>query len=378
MPDPLPHASLPEDIGIDSRQWRVACDLLDSWTAGPKPIIPGGTLLVGRRGQILAPHFSGRHGPEPDAEPIRRDAVFLLASITKPLTYLAGMMLVERGLLSLDDLITTHLPAFAANGKEEIRVHHLFTHTSGLPDMLANDLDLRKSHAPLEEFVRCAIHDTTPAFKPGEDFRYQSMGTLIVAEIVRVLTGQTIHDFLRREIFEPLGLASTRLGIGDIDPARGVRVLPNFDTEYGWNSAYWRQLGSPWGGMFSSPEDLAVICQLMLNGGQYDGIRLISPATVRAMTENRLDDYPNLPEPIRRTRPWGLGWALNHPGQDDTWGDLLSRRVYGHIGITGTIAWIDPERDAFCTILTSLPRLRPGAPSRFSRLSNAVAAAFVG
>lgn len=377
----MPHLPLttPDDIGLDARQLRVAYDLLDEWTGGDHPAVPGGAILVGRHGKMVAPHFSGRQGPEPDAPAIRADGVFLLASITKPLTYLAGMMLVERGLMTLNDPVAMHLPDFAAHHKEEIRVHHLFTHTSGLPDMLENDTALRRSHAPLEAFVSGAIRDTMPAFQPGADFHYQSMGTLVVAELVRVLSGMTIHDFLRREVFEPLGLASTSLGIGAIDPARAVRVQTppaQAGGDWGWNSDYWRKFGAPWGGGFSSPADFAVICQMMLNGGRIGDTRIISPATARAMTENRLEDYPDLPELIRRTRPWGLGWALNHPGQPDAWSDLLSRRVFGHIGSTGTMAWMDADRDGFCLIFTSA--IRANAPWRLTRLANAMAAAFEG
>jgi len=127
--------------------------------------------------------------------------------------------------------------------------------------------------------------------------------------------------------------------------------------------------------MFSTPEDFAVLCQLMLNGGEYDGRRLLSPWTVELMTTNRLDDYPALPEPIRRTQPWGLGWRMNHVGDDDTWSDLLDRQVFGHTGATGTTVWIDRRREGFCILFTTAIRER--APWRLVRLSNAIAASFI-
>ncbi|RIK46490.1 MAG: hypothetical protein DCC58_03100 [Chloroflexi bacterium] len=126
--------------------------------------------------------------------------------------------------------------------------------------------------------------------------------------------------------------------------------------------------------MFSTPDDMALLFQMLLNGGELGGVRLLSPATVQAMTGNRLDDLPELPEPIRRTRPWGLGWRLNHRASDDTFGDLLGPRAYGHLGATGTMCWIDPDRDGFCLLLTTAPRDK--APWRLVHLSNAVAAAF--
>jgi CubicO group peptidase (beta-lactamase class C family) len=146
-------------------------------------------------------------------------------------------------------------------------------------------------------------------------------------------------------------------------------------SDFGWNSRYWQELGAPWGGMFSAPEDFARICQLMLNGGELGGVRLLSPHTVRVATTNRLDDQPDLPEPVRRTQPWGLGWRLNHRAMPDNWGDALGPRVFGHTGATGTICWMDPDREGFCLLFTNA--LRAAAPWRLVQLSNIVASAFV-
>jgi CubicO group peptidase (beta-lactamase class C family) len=93
------------------------------------------------------------------------------------------------------------------------------------------------------------------------------------------------------------------------------------------------------------------------------------------MTTNRLYDQPDLPEPIRRTRPWGLGWQLNSPGTSSSWGDLLGDRVFGHTGATGTMCWIDPERQGFCLLLTT--GIRSKAPWRLVHLSNIVSASFL-
>jgi CubicO group peptidase (beta-lactamase class C family) len=368
----------PEDIGIDAKRLRAAYDLLDSWTAGRTAVVPGGAILVGRRGKVLPPHFSGRQGPEPDAPTIRKDGLFLMASITKPVVYTAAMMLVERGLLNLTDPVVRYIPEFRAHGKETTLVAHLFTHTSGLPDMLDNNAELRKKHAPIQTFLDAASKETVPLFKPGTGLSYQSMGTAVVAEIIQRLSKLTTAEFLKKEIFDPLGLKSTALGSKGFDRDRLVRVeVPDYQagTDFSWNSRYWQELGSPWGGLFSTPEDFAVICQLMLSGGAVNDMRLLAPATVRTMTTNRLDDYADLPEGVRRTRPWGLGWRLNHPGTPESWGDLLDRTVFGHTGATGTTVWIDPRADGFCILLTTA--LREKAPWRLVHLSNAVAAAFV-
>jgi CubicO group peptidase (beta-lactamase class C family) len=303
--------------------------------------------------------------------------MFLLASITKPITYLGAMILVQRGLLSLSDRVTHYLPEFAAHHKDETLVSHLFTHTSGMPDMLPDNAEMRRTHASLETFMQGAIRDTVPLFTAGADFSYQSMGTLVVAKIIQELSGLRIDQFLKREIFDPLELESIAMGSKGLQRERLVRVqTPEYqaDSDFGWNSTYWQEFGAPWGGMFSSPEDFSVICQMLLNGGQYGDVRLLAPDTVRMMTTNRLNDYPNVPEPIRRTQPWGLGWQLNPVGTSKSWSDLLDRNVFGHTGATGTMAWIDRQRDGFCLLFTTAIRSR--APWRLVHLSNAIAASF--
>jgi CubicO group peptidase (beta-lactamase class C family) len=367
----------PEEIGLDPKRLEVAYKLLESWTAGEMPPLPGAALAVGRMGRIVEPRRFGKQGPEAGAGSMRDDAVFLMASITKPLTYMAALILVERGLLNLGDPVTRHLPDFAAHHKDATRVIHLFTHTSGLPDMLANNVELRRQNAPLERFIEGAIRDTVPLFPPGTGFSYQSMGTLVVAELVRKLSGLSIHEFLRREIFGPLGMSSTSLGSQGLEPERIVRLRTPADQEHSWdwNSRYWHELGAPWGGMFSTPGDMAIICDLMLRGGERGGVRLLAPSTVGLMTSNRLDDLPDVPEPLCRTKAWGLGWQMNHPFADDSLCDLLSRDAFGHLGATGTLMWIDPGSHGFLVLCTSCPR--DFAPWRLVAVSNAVAAAFV-
>lgn len=374
---PLPVAA-PADLGLDPRRLQHAYDRLDEWTRVPNAPVPGGAILVGRHGKALAPRFFGRQGPEADAAPIRPDSLFLMASITKPVVYMAAMILVERGKLNLTDPVTRYVPEFVAHNKGAVLVSHLFTHTSGLPDMLPNNADLRRKHADLKTFYAAAAKDTTLAFAPGTNVSYQSMGTAVVADIVERLSGLSVAEFLKREIFDPLGLASTRLGAAGLDRDRIVRVqLQDYQvgSDFHWNSRYWQDLGAPWGGMFSTPADFAVILQLLLNGGAVGGVRVLSPAAVRMMTTNRLDDYPDLPEPLRRTQPWGLGWRLNHPGTPGSWGDLLGRDVFGHTGATGTLVWADPRTGTFAVLLTNA--LREKAPWRLTHLSNAVAAAVV-
>jgi CubicO group peptidase (beta-lactamase class C family) len=154
-----------------------------------------------------------------------------------------------------------------------------------------------------------------------------------------------------------------------------VRVPPELEreTDWNWNSAYWLGLGAPWGGLITSPGDFARFCQMMLHQGVLDGVRILSPASVRAMTANQLAALPEVPEEDRRCRPWGLGWRLNWPGHSDNFGDLLGPRAYGHWGATGTVCWIDPDTETFCVLFTTRPQEPEGR--YLARVCNLVASA---
>ena len=367
----------PAEIGFDPERLELAYSMLEDWTSGPEAAIPGGAILVGRNGRTVEPRFFGRQGPEGDASPIRRDGMFLLASITKPLTYTAAMMLIERGEVTLSDPVVHYIPEFAANHKNDVRLLHLMTHTSGMPDMLPNNVELRRRHATLAEFTKGAI-EVAPLFQAGTEVSYQSMGTLITSEIVQRVSGLSIAEFLRREIFDPLQMRDTALGSRGLEQRRLVRVeVPEFQigTDFHWNSPYWRELGVPWGGLFSTPSDFAMLLALFLNEGEIGGVRLLSPAAVRTMTTNRLPTLPEIPEAQRRTQGWGLGWRMIVAAAPSSYCDLLSPRAFGHTGATGTMVWMDPASGAFALIFTT--GLRANAPWRLVHLSNALAGALV-
>jgi CubicO group peptidase (beta-lactamase class C family) len=372
MPE-VPLAS-PQALGLDPVRLDRVWDLLRHWTETDR--VPAAALCVGRHGRMLEPRFFGRQRPGGEA-PLRRDALFLVASITKPVTATAVVLLVERGLVMLEDPVSRYVPAFTGHGKEEVQLRHLLTHTSGLPDMLPDNDVLRAAHRPLADFVAGACR-TPLLFAPGSRVSYQSSGFALLAEVVHQVTGVTLQDFLRREVFDPLGMADTSLGWQPEkkDRLALVRLSPEQQkADWNWTTPYWLGFGAPWGGLITSPADFARFCALMLNGGSLGGVRILSPAAVGAMTGNQLARMPQVPEEDRRCRPWGLGWKLSWPGQAENLGDLLGARAYGHWGATGTLCWLDPDNDLFGILFTTEPR---GAESRFLvRVSNAVMAAVV-
>jgi CubicO group peptidase (beta-lactamase class C family) len=364
----------PEAMGLDPTRLQRAYDLLHKWIDTDK--VPAAGVCVGRNGMVLQPRLVGRQRPDGDV-PLRQDALFLVASVTKPVTVTAVMLLVERGLLTLEDKVASFVPRFAAKDKGAIEVRHLMTHTSGLPDMVTDNTRLRAGHKPFSTFVEAVCQEPL-LFPPGTKVSYQSMGTAMLGEIVHQVSGKTLPEFLRKEIFEPLGMSDTSLGW---DPAKKERIAAvridahALKTDWHWNSPYWLGFGAPWGGMITSPSDMARFCQMMLNGGKLGEVRILSPATIRTMTVNHLATMPQVPEDERRCRPWGLGWRLHWQGHSNNFGDLLGPRTFGHYGSTGTLVWIDPDTAAFLVLFTTQPQDPEG---RFlSRLSNMIAAAMV-
>ncbi|MBN8734482.1 MAG: beta-lactamase family protein [Acidobacteria bacterium] len=327
------------------------------------------SLLVARHGRIVLNRGFGRISPAADSKPAAPNTVYLLASITKPVAACALMLLVERGLVSLDDAVSVYLPEFDAADRRAARVRDLLTHTSGLPDMLPENTALRRAHAPLSEFTRLALK-TPLLYPPRTAFQYQSMGLLLAGEIVERITKQRLRDFLARELFTPLGMTSSALGLGPfrIEDTAWCQTGPGNAADlasFGPNSPYWRDMGHPWGGMHSTTHDLALLLQTFLNGGALGPTRVFSPATVAAMTRDHNTAI---------AKPWGLGWGLASSPVWCYFGELVSPRTFGHSGATGTVAWADPDTGLLCVILTTRPSGDDNG-GLLRRVSNAVAAA---
>jgi CubicO group peptidase (beta-lactamase class C family) len=371
------------EIGLEPGRWERALDLLRDWCG--RGLIPSAAIICGRSDRSVRPRFFGRQTLTEESPPLREDAIFLVASITKPIVAMGALLLVERGQLSLDDRVCEIVSQFRGLRKYALNIRHLLTHSSGLPDMLVSNRDLRASHAPLEAFVEGAC-SAEMGFPPGRGVRYQSMGFAVLGEIIRTLSGRSCQDFLRAEIFEPLWMNDTTLGAPENwfeGPNAKVARIPEIRVpedqhdaanDWGWNSRYWRGLGAPWGGILSTPADLARFAQVMLAGGIGNGTRIFSKATVEAATRNQLLGLA-VPAADRDCRPWGYGWRLHWPGFSPYFGDLLGPRMFGHMGATGTLLWADPDRDAFAVILTTEPQDPHG--TYLTRLSNAIAAAFL-
>ena len=199
------------------------------------------------------------------------------------------------------------------------------------------------------------------------------MGIVLLGEIVERITGMPLREFTQREIFAPLGMVDSYLGLGPLPRERIAQVAigeKRIENAWVWQGDYWRDLGAPWGGMHSSAQDYGLFLQTYLNGGAISGHGVLSQAMVRTALADQIAAMSTLPNKVKREHAWGLGWRLNRPRGTGWFPEIGSERTFGHIGATGTMAWADPESGFACVLLTTQPRV----DRLRGRVSNAVAA----
>jgi len=352
-----------EKAGFTPEKLGSACRLLDQEVADGK--LGAAALLVARNGIVAVERSYGRLRRDPAAPECRPDTVFLVASISKPITVMGFMKLVERGRVRLEDPVTKYLPEFKGDAREKITVRQLLCHASGLPDMLPDNVELRKRQAPLKDFVAGTLR-TPLLFPPGTKVSYQSMGILLAAEILERTTGQKLDTFLQKEIFAPLGMSHSSMGLGknriedtvQVDlPLVGDVPQTEADRAWHWNSPYWRTLGTPWGGMHTTVGDVARALEAMLDGGKP----VLKQETAQAMVS---DQNKGL------NTPWGLGWKVGA----GAFYEGSPAALFGHGGATGTLCWADPGRQIVFVLFTNRPEVNDKTDFR-KRVSAAVAQA---
>jgi CubicO group peptidase (beta-lactamase class C family) len=338
--DKLPSAA-PSTVGMSAER-LIALDrvVARGITAGG---YPGAALVVGRNGAaVWSKGFGalswGKTSPSVDPN----STIYDLASLTKVVGLTtAAMILFDEGKLSLDAPVVEYLPEFAGGGRDAITIRHLLTHRSGLP--AGRDL-WRVARTPAQ--ARQMVLETSLACKPDRCFIYSDLGADVLGFVIERISGQPLDRFVDDRVFGPLGMTDTgfrpadsleyRIAPTEVTPPRGYPVRGEVHDE----NAY--ALGGVAGhaGLFSTAADLAVFAQMMLNGGHYGGVRVVSDSAVRIFT----------------TRAAGagaraLGWEMAEGGTAS--GEYLSPTAYGHTGFTGTSMWIDPERQMFVILLTN-------------------------
>ncbi len=361
---PLPIVP-PGAVGMSAAQLRHIDEIVQQAIARRE--LPGAVILVARQGRIVYWKAFGYRALEPERVPMTRDTVFDLASLTKVVaTATSIMILVERGKIRLGDPVARYIPEFAQNGKGRITIEQLLVHRGGL--IADNDLaDYRDG--PEKAMER--IYALGTIAEPGTRFIYSDVGYIVLGELVRRVSGQRLDEFARENIFQPLGMTETTFAPSG---ALRARCAPTERREGRWMQgevhdprAY--ALGGVAGhaGLFSTARDLAIYCQMILNGGTFRGVRILSPLSVRRMTEGR-----GLPPGEMR----GLGWDIN-TGYSSNRGDLFPIGSFGHTGFTGTSLWIDPLSQTFVIFLSNRvhPDGRGDVTSLRGRVASIVAAA---
>jgi uncharacterized protein YbbC (DUF1343 family)/CubicO group peptidase (beta-lactamase class C family) len=371
----LPVAA-PASVGMSARQLAGIDGVVAESIA--KHELPGAVVLVARRGRVVWRKAYGSRAVLPEREAMTSDTIFDLASLTKVVATATSIMkLVERGQLRLSDPVTLYLPELKGESRDRITIEQLLTHRAGY----APDFDLNEKWTGYDEAMKRLMIE--PLRNPPDTrFVYSDIGFIALGEVVHRVSGLTLDEFARRNIFEPLGMRDTGFrpratlapriaptetraaagsylgGVGDktTEGARWLRGEVHDPTSF--------RMGGIAGhaGLFSTADDLAIYCQMILNGGQYNGVRILSPMSVMMMTRPRAvtDDGGAR----------GLGWDIATSFSTNR-GDLFPLGSFGHTGFTGTSIWIDPASQSFIVFLSN--RVHPDGKGDVGPLRGRVA-----
>jgi uncharacterized protein YbbC (DUF1343 family)/CubicO group peptidase (beta-lactamase class C family) len=326
--------------------------------------IPGAVVVVGHDGQVVYQKAYGYRALVPEKEVMTLDTIFDAASLTKVIATTSCLMkLVEEGKIRISDRVTQYLPEFQG-GKSELTLRHLLTHFSGLRP----DLDLKPEWSGYATGIHKALAEKSVS-PPNTKFVYSDINFILLGEIVRKVSGETLPEYAHEKIFAPLGMidtmflpppallpriAPTEVLPGDTKPLRGI--VHDGTTRF---------MGGIAGhaGLFTTAADLSKFAEMMLGLGARNGVRVFSPVTVRTFTA------PQTPagQPVLR----GLGWDIDSPFSGNR-GDLYPVGSYGHTGFTGTSVWMDPATNSYVILLTNSvhPTRRPAITSLRGRVAN--------
>ena len=312
--------------------------------------IVGAVTLIARRGEVVSFQAIGYQNLE-SKRPMRRDTIFDVRSVTKPVTAIGIMILMEEGKLALNDPVEKYLPDFRITRKTQgppnpITIHHLLTHTAGMPfnrPSEIEDITIRRDRT-LSDVV-AILSKQEPEFEPGTQFRYYTGGFAILGRIIEVVSGKPYEQFIKERIFDPLGMKDSFFFV----PAEKQNRVASIYRSQDGKLSRWKEIEAysmsakypgPEFGMYSTASDLASLCQMMLDGGIFKGRRILSKMSVEEMTKNHTLDIKSAL--TQRPAYQGLGWALSGDPMSDF--PLTSAGSYGHNGAFGSIIWIDPSK----------------------------------
>lgn len=322
--------------------------------------MPGCVVTVGYRGQIVFEKAYGFRQLQPERVPMTVDTLFDLASLTKPVATATSIItLVEDGRLSLNHRASQYLPEFTSQGKDEITILQLLTHQAGLiPDNALGDYKNGRENA----FRK--INELSLRAAPGEQFIYSDVGFIVLGQIIETLTGKDQNQYARERVFVPLGMSATGY-LPDEGLKRRVAVTQQRGEKWMQGEVHDPRAFEMEGiaghaGLFSTASDLARFAQMILNGGNLQGVQVLKPESVALMTQS-----VQVSSGVRSP-----GWD-KQTGYSSNKGDLLSDAAIGHGGFTGTAMWIDPDQQFFVIFLSN--RVHPDGKGSVNALAGRIA-----
>jgi len=361
----LPMAA-PEDVGVSAERLQEIAPTLQGYV--DKGQLPGFLTVIARKGKIAHFETIGMRDVE-NKKPVEPDTIFRIYSMSKPITSVAVMILYDEGRLQLDDPVEMYIPAFKdmkVYNKEQTETHaaknkmtvkHLLTHTSGLTygwgdkpiDKLYGELKIFKRGSGLAEMAE-KLGDIPLVFEPGERWNY-GVSTDVLGYLVEVVSDMPFEEFLQTKIFKPLGMVDTAFSVPQVKVERfaalyrpteegGLRLarnapLANDDVSF---------FPSGGGGLVSTAADYLRFCQMLLNGGELDGVRILKSDTVELMR------YPH--HQYGKDGAFGLGFHVVTRKDDDK--NKRSTGAYSWGGAAATTFWIDPEKELIGILMTQL------------------------
>ena len=368
----------PDAVGMSSARLARIAPAMQRYIDAE--LTPGVITAVMRHGKLI--HYKAQgHMDVASAKPMREDAIFRIASMTKPIASVALMMLWEEGRFQLRDPVSKFIPEFAAaqvstaadaSGttgelvppKRPIQIRDMLTHTAGLANNYSGNvaayrqaMNTPRPKSNAEQIKRLAALPLN--YHPGEEWQY-SAATNVVGHLVEIISGQSLDEFLRQRIFEPLQMPDTHFYL---DNTKGGRLTTQYTPDEnnkikaqdpGSKQSRWitspRNLFSGAGGLVSTVRDYLRFQQAMLNGGEIDGNRILAPSTVSLMLENHTGDLPLwLPGP-------GMGFGLGYGVVVDRGAAAtpLSEGAGYWGGAYCTLSWIDPEQNLVGVLMTQV------------------------
>jgi len=354
----------------------------------------GGVVCIGRHGEIGL-HEAIGHGYREQKQPLQKDSVFSLFSLTKAFTNVLVLRAVERGELAFTTRVSSIIPEFSGGRRESLTIYNLMTHMTGIPSlfMLKPNMYIDR----LDEIIAaiCEVAHVTDI--PGTRVNYSPM-------VAHALLGEMIHrvdpkqrryrQLVHEELFAPLGMKDSSIGVRK--DLRKRKIVPDFlspipmthlgHSDYGVNGAFEEEDAEmPWVGGISTAHDVYRFAEMLRRGGELDGARILSPSILDQATRNRTGDKPNelyKELAIMRGREpspayIGLGFSLRGTAIcHHQFGTLTSPRTHGNYGAGSTLFWVDPELDMSFACLTAGVMDEGDNIVRFQRLSDiAVSAA---